>query len=291
MVVKSSRDLTDVQDYLNQVKNRPHIRNVPSLNKDLLIRARNGIRHSVDNNDLLEFIGDRALNLIGALLVERDKLSKAHHTAVRQVVCNNDTFGRLGFYLKLHAHAHLSAQDNKIIDSWNPLCPEAPPKVLADLFEAYAGAVYIQHGWQRLSSWLSALLEPIVRRATGDYWLSARPEQIFGIPAHPAHTLPCPETRSQGTLLDYVVFKRNWLAEQGTNAVRALPRGTRFRFEKKGWLCAPDCERLEVAVHLINMWICRIVIGLWPEYHQATSKAAHILSVSSFPVLRAPALR
>lgn len=74
------QSLTYLQDFLNQNKNRPSIRDIPSLNNRLLKRARNCIRFSVDNNDLLEFIGDRAVNLVTALLVEKVKLSKSHHT-------------------------------------------------------------------------------------------------------------------------------------------------------------------------------------------------------------------
>lgn len=73
-------NLTDLQDYFNQANNRPHTRDIPRLSENLLKRARNGISHSQDNNDLLEFIGDRAVNLASALLIENVKLSKAHHT-------------------------------------------------------------------------------------------------------------------------------------------------------------------------------------------------------------------
>lgn len=77
------RSLTHLQDFLNMHKNRPNIHDVPPLNDQLLKRARNCVPHSLDNNDLLEFIGDRAVNLASALLVEKVKLSKSHHTVSR----------------------------------------------------------------------------------------------------------------------------------------------------------------------------------------------------------------
>jgi dsRNA-specific ribonuclease len=71
--------LTNLHDYLNKHKDKPRIQDLPRLNEDLLKRARNCIPWSVDNNDLLEFIGDRVVNLLCAVLVEDVRLSKAHH--------------------------------------------------------------------------------------------------------------------------------------------------------------------------------------------------------------------
>lgn len=121
-----------------------------------------------------------------------------------------------------------------------------------------------------------------MKAATGDYWLSASPQQMFGPPSRPGvHTLHSyPETRSQKELLDYVERKRELLRSSGRVAVKVLPEATVFKFDNNGWLEEPDCGRLEVAVHLINMWICDIVVDLWPEYRHATAKAACFLSVS-----------
>lgn len=68
-----------LHEYFNRHKDCPKIRDVPQLHPDLLNRVRNAIPWSADNNDLLEFIGDRAVNLHCAILVEDIKLSKAHH--------------------------------------------------------------------------------------------------------------------------------------------------------------------------------------------------------------------
>lgn len=70
---------TALREHFIQHKDRPLPKDVPRLNESLLKRARNCVPRSEENNDLLEFIGDRAVNLICAILVEDVKLSKAHH--------------------------------------------------------------------------------------------------------------------------------------------------------------------------------------------------------------------
>ncbi|OCH92748.1 hypothetical protein OBBRIDRAFT_811482 [Obba rivulosa] len=230
------RPLTGLQDYLNQVRHRPSTRNVPQLEAALMERAKNSRHRTPNNNDLLEFIGDRAVNLIGALLVEKVKLSKANHKAVRQVICTNDTFGRLAFYLNFHKGAEMDERDAQDVDDWNPLSGVHPPKVLADLFEAYAGAVYIQHGWTKLERWLRELLDPIVMVATGDHWLSSSPQQIFGDPiCQKVSHNPSLETTNQGKLLDYIEFKKGFLAKHGQPLLEALPQNVKFSFDTSVW--------------------------------------------------------
>ena len=57
--------------------------NLPNLSDDTrLRRARNSKKDTQDNNDLLEFIGDRVVNLACALMVEKVKYSSDH-----QMVC------------------------------------------------------------------------------------------------------------------------------------------------------------------------------------------------------------
>lgn len=206
-------------------------------------------------------------------------------------MCNNDTFGRLAFYLRFHEDTELQRQDRRELEDWYPLSSDKSPKVLADLFEAYAGAVYIQHGWKKLRRWLDGLLEPVVKAATGDYWVSSTPQQMFGPPSRPGgqHKYT-PETRNQKDLLDYVERKKELFKTSGRAVVKMLPKSTGFRFDRNGWLEEPDCARLEVAVHLINMWISDIVADLWPEYHHATARAARFLSVRTFFFAASPSL-
>jgi len=58
---------------------RPRSRDIPTPSKALRTQATNCIRLSVENNDLLEFLGDGLANLIMALIVEEVKIDKCHH--------------------------------------------------------------------------------------------------------------------------------------------------------------------------------------------------------------------
>ena len=73
-------NLNCVQDYLNKSQSRLLLKDVPILPDALLKQSRNCILHSFNNNDLLEFIGDRAVNLFAAVMVEGVSMSQEHHT-------------------------------------------------------------------------------------------------------------------------------------------------------------------------------------------------------------------
>lgn len=152
--------------------------------------------------------------------------------------------------------------------------------MLADLFEAYAGAILIQHGWNRLRYWLERVFKPIIKLATADYWFANSGERIFGEPVRRRWRNEQLEPRIENKLLDYINFKCGFMESKGRDVVDMLPSKTLFRFDKMGYLQEPDCDRVEVAIHLVNMWVCRIIIQLWPEYHFARAKAAHMLTVS-----------
>ena len=97
MTSTTTTGLSKLQDHLSLVSNRPHFRDIPALSK-LRTQATNCIRFSARNNDLLEFLGDRLVNLITALIVEEVKVDKCHHTVrllEHVVFC---------FFLRLYAH-------------------------------------------------------------------------------------------------------------------------------------------------------------------------------------------
>lgn len=197
-----------------------------------------------------------------------------------RVISNNDTFARISYCLRFHVHAELTSQDQLLIDKWDPTSSLAPPKVLADLFEAYAGAVLIQHGWKRLRVWLERIFKPVIQVCTADYWHSTSGAEIFGESSSRRKQAIQPESKTEAKLLDYIEFKRTKTKEDGQQALDMLPENTIFHFGINGRLREPDSDRVEIAIHLVNLWICQIVIKFWPEYHHAKAKAAHMLSVS-----------
>jgi hypothetical protein len=175
--------------------------------------------------------------------------------------------------LRLDEYANLASADRDAIANWNPQIRHKPPKVLADLFESHVGAIYLFHGWNKAWTWIQLLFEPLAKMATGDFW-------YFDLRLMPAgYYNSSSESGDMGKLLDFYLFKKDYLIARGQDALDSLPASTLFSFTDSRTLESPNCERLEVAVHLINLWICRICLKLWPEYHRATAKAAHLLSV------------
>lgn len=80
MAPSTATGLSNLQNHLSFTSNQPRARDIPTLTKALRAQATNCIRFSVENNDLLEFLGDRLVNLITALIVEEVRIDKCHHT-------------------------------------------------------------------------------------------------------------------------------------------------------------------------------------------------------------------
>ena len=126
-------------------------------------------------------------------------------------------------------------------------------------------------------TWLTALYKPLVQLATEDFLQRS----------HLAR--PLPESKStelllaevvvyQARLLDYLNFKGSNLVERGQVALDALPPATQFFFSLDGSL-ANDSDKAELATHLINFWICKIFMRIYPQLLQATYKGAHLITV------------
>ena len=193
------------------------------------------------------------------------------------MICNNDTFGRISYHLGLYHGAAISPRDRKEVEKWNPSKRAArPPKVLADLFEAIVGAVFLQHGFSRLDDWLRKVFEPILNAATADYWYSSTRTLAF-YRDHRTSTFSG-ASHLQRKLIDHICSERDFFEDHLSDMLHTLPRDTIFYFDEHEYLEEPDNERLEVAAHFLNLSICHTIIRIWPHYGHAKAKAAHLSS-------------
>ena len=151
-----------------------------------------------------------------------------------------------------------------------------PPKVLADLFEAVVGAVFLQHGFLTLDNWLRTIFEPILSAATKDYWYSDTRTLAF-YRDHRTSTFSGASSLQQ-SLVDYICFERDFFKGRLSGTLYTLPKNTIFYFDEHEYLEEPDNERLEVAAHFLNLSICHTIIRIWPQYGYAKAKAAHLCS-------------
>ena len=163
------------------------------------------------------------------------------------------------------------------MEKWDHLEPGArPPKVLADLFEAIVGAVFLQHGFLKLDNWLRTIFDPILNAATKDYWYSTTRTLAF----YRDHRTSAfsGASRLQRRLLDHICSEHRFFEGCLFDVLRTLPKDTVFYFDEHGYLKEPDNERLEVAAHFLNLCICHTIIRIWPRYGYAKAKAAHLSS-------------
>ena len=163
------------------------------------------------------------------------------------------------------------------MERWNHLKPGVrPPKVLADLFEAVVGAVFLQHGFLKLDNWLRTIFEPILNAATKDYWYSTTRTLAF-YRDHRTLTFSG-ASHLQRRLLDFICAQRAFFENRLSDMLFTLPKGTIFYFDEHEYLGEPDNERLEVAAHFLSLCICHTIIRIWPQYGYAKAKAAHLSS-------------
>ncbi|KAJ7721028.1 hypothetical protein B0H16DRAFT_1335582 [Mycena metata] len=274
-----------LQVYLDSDKHRSHRLPLADLSPHLFRQATNSVKHSTENNDLLEFMGDRAVNLACVLLVDKEKVCPDQQIFVGRRLSCNDTLGRLAWWMHLDKHAALSSIDARAIRNWSPRRKRnPPPKVLADLFESFVGAYWLEHGWPALLSWLQPFFKPLVEIATEDFLLSHR--NTCKVPLYVSNwwRQRQGDSISQNSYQQLVQFldrQQRSLTSTGRVAVEAIPLSTKFIYSGDGEL-VNDCDRVEVAHHLISQWICSVYINSFPEIRRATSRAAHLASVRVF---------
>ncbi|KAF7343413.1 Ribonuclease 3 [Mycena venus] len=127
------------------------------------------------------------------------------------------------------------------------------------------------HGLNRSSS-------PLMQIATEDFLLC----QPFKAPPYVSNWW---RQRNGGTInqavfrqfLHFLGDQQESLTSMGQVAIEAIPLSTKFIFSGAGEL-VNDCDRVEVAHHLISQWICNIYVGIYPGNRHATARAAHLAS-------------
>ncbi len=171
----------------------------------------------------------------------------------------------------------LDVADGEDVDNWSPQQNRSPPKVLADLFEAYAGAVYEEHGWDVTTAWLANLFAPLIGRATEDYLKQRTQITFLHRDFYVSHDL-LDNLELQEKLHDYLEFRAGKFVTMAAPALSVLPQSTKFVFGANGGI-GNDRDMVEIATHLVKFWICEIFIALYPENREALLKGPHLISV------------
>jgi hypothetical protein len=154
----------------------------------------------------------------------------------------------------------------------------SPPKVLADLFEAYAGAVYEENGWEFTKQWLSSIFTPLIGKANNDYLRNAKL-----LPRYPDKGTYITFERSYSTTIhvkfhEFLESGISKLVVMAEPVLSALPKSIKFVFGTNAEIGA-DCDKVEIATHLVKFWVCEIFMSLYPKTREALFKGPHLASV------------
>jgi len=126
-------------------------------------------KHEARDNERLEFLGDATLDLIVAdeLFRRSPELSEGQMTEVKALIVSRPSLGRVARELGLEHHARVGAGLGG--DS-------LPVSVLANLYEAALGAVYVDGGLEAARAVALSTLRATIDRAAAEYD-SSHPKQ------------------------------------------------------------------------------------------------------------------
>ncbi|MCY4046211.1 MAG: ribonuclease III [Cellvibrionales bacterium] len=123
-------------------------------NKALFEQALTHRSFGRDNNERLEFIGDALLDLvIGASLFERfPDLAEGELSHLRSILVKGDTLAIIGLEIGLDKYIRLGLGEKKSGGAKRP-------SIIADAFEAFIGAIYLDGGFEASKAWVLSLFE------------------------------------------------------------------------------------------------------------------------------------
>lgn len=113
------------------------------------------ITQSVGHNERLEFLGDAVLDLAlsDLLMTEFPHLSEGDLSKFRASLVNESELAKIALELKFDHHLRLGRGEINTGGAQKP-------RLLASVFEAYVGALYIDSGFQVTLDWLREVFVP-----------------------------------------------------------------------------------------------------------------------------------
>lgn len=181
----------------------------------------------------------------------------------------------MAFQLGLDKKARLDDADFESLRNFSPRYNVSPPKALANLFEAYVGAVFEEHGWNLTKDWLEILLKPLIEKAGEDYLDKPQTSLIQGV--YVSHRF-LHKVEHHQKFFDYIEPRAEDFEIMARPALFPLPQGLKFVFGPKGDI-GNDRNVVDIATHLVKFWICRAFMSEYPENRKAYLKAPHLISV------------
>ncbi|KAG6901735.1 hypothetical protein C0995_008389 [Termitomyces sp. Mi166 len=194
---------------------------LPSLPPTDLQHALNAQKYTPGNNDVLEFIGDRVVNFACTLMASKLNHSPDQQTLFARRLSNNDTLGRIAHQLRLpqHASVRLDSVDRSAAEAWSRCKSGSPPKLFADLFESYTGALFLRPGWHYTHAWLKKVYEIITAAARDAFSTTEVAPLLWSIP----DAQPWPQ-QIQRDFEDFIDEREAEMQETTKVVMQSIPR-------------------------------------------------------------------
>ncbi|MCF7843909.1 ribonuclease III [Candidatus Gracilibacteria bacterium] len=195
-------------------------------------------RSGLEHNERLEFLGDAVLELIVTeyLYKKYPNHNEGDLTAYRSALVNAVTLGELADSLSFNDMLKLSKGEAKDVS-------RARSSILADAYEAFVGAYYLDQGYKSVEEFITKTLlvktEDIIKRGLykdAKSFTQEKSQEIFGVT--PSYSVLSEEGPDHDKIFRVgIYFGEDLIAEgEGKSKQEAETSAARNALEKKGWV-------------------------------------------------------
>ncbi len=219
--------------------NSTHFKNNALLEQAFIHRSyiNENPRSGLEHNERLEFLGDAVLELI---VTEFLYTKYPHHnegdlTAYRSALVNAVTLGELADSLSFNDMLKLSKGEAKDVS-------RARSSILADAYEAFVGALYLDQGYEHVKEFIARTLlvktEDIIKKGLykdAKSFVQEKSQELFGVT--PSYRVLSEEGPDHDKLFRIgIYFNDELIAEgEGKSKQEAETCAAKNALEKKGW--------------------------------------------------------
>jgi ribonuclease-3 len=195
-------------------------------------------RSGLEHNERLEFLGDAVLELV---VTEHLYTKYPHHnegdlTAYRSALVNAVTLGGVADALSFNSMLKLSKGEAKDVS-------RARSSILADAYEAFVGALYLDQGYTAVKEFITKTLliktDEIIKKGLykdAKSFVQEKSQELYGVT--PAYRVLHEEGPDHDKIFRVgIFFGDDMIAEgEGKSKQEAETGAARNALEKKGWI-------------------------------------------------------
>lgn len=195
-------------------------------------------RSGLEHNERLEFLGDAVLELV---VTEFLYMKYTHHnegdlTSYRSALVNAVTLGEVASSLQFNDMLKLSKGEAKDVS-------RARSSILADAYEAFVGALYLDQGYESAKEFIARTLlfktEEIIRKGLykdAKSFVQEKSQELFGVT--PSYRVLREEGPDHDKIFNIgIYFNDERIAEgEGKSKQEAETNAARNALQSKGWI-------------------------------------------------------